>query len=58
VDASKIKQQLGWSQRESFTSGIRLTVEWYLSNPAWIKEVTTGDYRKWITANYESRGAK
>jgi len=58
VDASKIKQELGWNQRESFASGIRLTVEWYLSNSAWIQEVTTGDYRKWIATNYETRGAK
>jgi dTDP-glucose 4,6-dehydratase len=58
VDASKIKRELGWSQHESFASGIRLTVEWYLSNAAWIQEVTSGDYRKWIAANYESRGAK
>jgi dTDP-glucose 4,6-dehydratase len=58
VDASKIKRELGWNQRESFASGIRLTVEWYLSNSAWIQEVTSGDYRKWIATNYETRGAK
>lgn len=58
VDASKIKRELGWRQHENFTSRIRLTVEWYLSNSAWIQEVTSGAYRKWITANYETRGAK
>jgi len=58
VDASKIKRELGWTQRESFASGIRRTVEWYLANSAWIQEVTSGDYRKWITANYETREEK
>ena len=45
-------------QRETFSTGIRRTIEWYLSNAAWIRQVTSGDYRKWITTNYESRGAK
>ena len=58
VDVSKLKRELGWSQRETFPTGIRRTVEWYLSNSAWIQEVTSGDYRKWIAANYETRGAK
>jgi dTDP-glucose 4,6-dehydratase len=58
VDASKIKRELGWRQRETFSTGIRRTVEWYLSNSVWIQEVTSGDYRKWIAANYEARGAK
>jgi dTDP-glucose 4,6-dehydratase len=57
VDASRIKRELGWQQRESFSTGIRRTIEWYLSNSAWIQQVTSGDYRNWITANYESRGA-
>ena len=58
VDASKIKRELGWSQSETFATGIRRTIEWYLANSAWIREVTTGEYRKWITANYETRGTK
>jgi len=58
VDVSKIKRDLDWHQRETFATGIRRTIEWYLANSAWIAEVTSGDYRKWITANYESRGAK
>jgi len=58
VDVSKIKRDLHWRQRETFATGIRRTIEWYLANSAWIAEVTSGDYRKWITANYESRGAK
>jgi dTDP-glucose 4,6-dehydratase len=58
VDASRIKRELHWSQRETFTTGIRRTIEWYLANSLWIAGVTSGDYRKWITANYEARGAK
>ena len=51
-----IKRELGWRQRETFATGIRRTIEWYLSNSAWIQQVTSGDYRNWIAANYESRG--
>jgi dTDP-glucose 4,6-dehydratase len=58
VDASKIKRELHWSQRETFATGIRRTIQWYLDNSPWVAEVTSGDYRKWITANYEARGAK
>lgn len=57
IDASRIKRELGWQPRETFHSGIRRTVEWYLSSSAWIHEVTSGDYRNWIAANYNSRGA-
>ena len=56
IDASKLHDELGWRPRESFESGIRRTIEWYLSNPAWIQQVTSGDYRHWIEANYASRG--
>jgi dTDP-glucose 4,6-dehydratase len=58
IDASKLKRDLGWQPRETFPTGIRRTIDWYLSNSAWIQQVTSGDYRKWITANYETRGAK
>ncbi|MDR3762786.1 MAG: dTDP-glucose 4,6-dehydratase [Acidobacteriota bacterium] len=56
VDTARIKRELGWRPRESFASGIRRTVEWYLGNPAWVAEVTSGEYRKWISTNYETRG--
>jgi dTDP-glucose 4,6-dehydratase len=58
VNAAKLSRELGWRPRETFASGIRRTIEWYLANSPWIAEVTSGDYRKWIAANYESRGAK
>jgi dTDP-glucose 4,6-dehydratase len=58
IDASKLSRELGWRPRETFASGIRHTVEWYLSNPGWIQQVTSGEYRNWIAANYETRGAR
>ena len=45
IDASKIRRDLGWSPRESFDSGIRKTVEWYLANPGWTGRVMSGAYR-------------
>ncbi len=58
INAGKIKRELGWQPAETFATGIRRTVEWYLSNSAWIEQVTSGQYRNWIAENYESRGAK
>jgi dTDP-glucose 4,6-dehydratase len=52
MDTRKIERDLGWQPRESFESGIRKTVEWYLTNEAWIREVTTGHYRDWIATQY------
>ncbi len=58
INASKLNREIGWGPRETFATGIRRTVEWYLSNSAWIAQVTSGDYRKWIAANYDTRGAR
>ncbi len=55
IDASKIQAELGWSPRESFESGLRRTVEWYLDHSAWLDDVTTGHYRQWIAENYGGR---
>src|SRR6202522_371049 len=52
MDTRKIERALGWRPRETFESGIRKTVEWYLSNEAWIREVTSGHYREWIATQY------
>src|SRR5271163_4971287 len=52
MDTRKIERELGWRPRETFESGIRKTVEWYLSNEAWIREVTSGHYREWIATQY------
>ncbi len=58
IDASKIKNELGWLPEETFESGIRKTVNWYLENQEWIARVKSGDYQKWIDKNYSERGAK
>lgn len=55
VDACKIRDELGWKPTESFESGLRRTVEWYLDNEAWIQSVETGEYREWLEANYQLR---
>jgi dTDP-glucose 4,6-dehydratase len=52
IDASKINQELGWKPAETFETGIRKTVQWYLDNQDWVKNVTSGDYKKWIQKNY------
>jgi len=54
MDISKIKRELGWTPSESFESGLRKTVEWYLANPQWIADVTSGAYREWIKLQYQS----
>jgi dTDP-glucose 4,6-dehydratase len=52
MDTRKIERELNWQPRETFETGIRKTVEWYLANEAWIKGVTTGNYRQWIATQY------
>ena len=52
MDVSKIEAELGWRPGETFESGIRKTVQWYLDSQAWIENVTTGRYREWIAAQY------
>lgn len=55
IDARKIERELGWTPAETFESGIRKTVAWYLANQAWADHVTTGEYRNWVSENYASR---
>ena len=57
IDSSKIERELGWRPAESFESGLRKTVQWYLDNAAWLEGVQSGDYRKWIALNYKERAA-
>jgi dTDP-glucose 4,6-dehydratase len=52
MDTRKIERELNWQPRETFETGIRKTVEWYLANEAWIREVTSGHYRQWIATQY------
>jgi dTDP-glucose 4,6-dehydratase len=55
MDIRKIKAELGWSPKESFASGIRKTVSWYLENSDWVESVTSGAYRDWIKTQYAGR---
>ena len=52
IDAAKIKRELNWKPRETFETGLRKTVEWYLQHDDWVKEVTGGSYRQWIAVHY------
>jgi dTDP-glucose 4,6-dehydratase len=52
MDARKIERELGWKPAETFATGIRKTVRWYLENENWVREVTSGSYRQWIEAHY------
>jgi dTDP-glucose 4,6-dehydratase len=54
IDARKIEAELGWKPAETFETGIRKTVRWYLDNPEWVRSVTSGEYRHWIATNYAS----
>jgi dTDP-glucose 4,6-dehydratase len=57
IDAGKIERELGWRPAETFESGLRKTVRWYLDNAAWVERVQTGAYRDWVSANYDRRSA-
>ncbi|AMG38114.1 dTDP-glucose 4,6-dehydratase [Achromobacter xylosoxidans] len=52
IDARKLERELGWKPAETFASGIRKTVRWYLDNPQWVADVTSGAYRNWMKAQY------
>ncbi|WP_216797368.1 dTDP-glucose 4,6-dehydratase [Candidatus Vallotia tarda] len=52
IDMRKIKIELGWKPAETFESGLRKTVQWYLDNQHWVNEVQSGEYRKWIEFKY------
>ena len=52
IDASKIERELGWKPGETFETGIRKTVLWYLENPEWVANVQSGGYRDWVQTQY------
>lgn len=52
IDASKIAQELGWRPEETFETGLRKTVSWYLANNEWVEHVKSGTYRQWIAKHY------
>jgi dTDP-glucose 4,6-dehydratase len=55
IDASKIERELGWKPAETFETGIRKTVQWYLDNQDWVANVQSGAYRDWVEKNYTGR---
>ena len=55
IDARKIERDLGWQPLETFATGIRKTVQWYLDHKEWVAEVTSGAYRNWVETQYWSR---
>lgn len=55
IDAHKIERELGWKPAETFATGIRKTVQWYLDNQEWVANVQSGAYRDWVEKNYQDR---
>jgi dTDP-glucose 4,6-dehydratase len=55
INASKIASELGWQPKETFETGIRKTVQWYLDNQEWVEGVVSGSYRDWVTKQYAKR---
>ena len=55
IDAAKIEKDLGWKPEETFETGLKKTVEWYLNNSEWVEHVKSGAYQNWIEQNYEKR---
>jgi dTDP-glucose 4,6-dehydratase len=55
IDARKIESELGWRPAETFETGIRKTVLWYLANSDWVANVQSGGYRDWVSQNYGGR---
>jgi len=55
IDARKTERELGWRPAETFETGMRKTVQWYLANQEWVRKIQSGDYLKWIDRNYSQR---
>lgn len=53
IDASKLERELGWKPAETFETGIRKTVRWYLNNQEWVSNITSGNYREWVSKQYQ-----
>jgi len=52
IDCSKIEKELGWRAKETFETGLKKTIQWYLENPEWVESVQTGEYREWMQKQY------
>ena len=57
IDASKLQRELGWKPAETFDTGIRKTVQWYLDHQDWVANVQSGAYQHWVAKNYGERTA-
>ena len=55
INAAKLEQEIGWRARETFATGLRKTVQWYLDHAGWVEDVVTGGYQQWIQQNYGER---
>lgn len=55
IDAQKIERELGWKPAESFETGLRKTVSWYLANDAWTEQVLSGEYKNWVNLQYQNQ---
>ena len=55
IDARKLERELGWKPAETFETGIRKTVQWYLDHPQWVANVQSGAYREWVSQHYAGR---
>jgi dTDP-glucose 4,6-dehydratase len=55
INCTKLERELGWRPQETFGSGLRRTVQWYLDNGEWVRGVMSGDYRRWLDLNYARR---
>lgn len=55
INCSKIEKELGWKPKHNFEDGLKETIQWYLSNEDWVKNIQSGEYQKWIEKNYKER---
>jgi dTDP-glucose 4,6-dehydratase len=53
IDAAKLKNELGWTPKTDFKSGLRKTITWYMEHTDWVNRVQSGEYRRWIEAHYK-----
>jgi len=55
IDARKIERELGWRPQETFETGLRKTVQWYLDHQDWVRKIQSGEYQQWMSTNYAQR---
>ena len=57
IDATKIKNELNWTPQETFETGLRKTVQWYLDHSTWVEHVQSGEYQNWVQQQYQAEKA-